>query len=445
MFDRASKKLGLEQAVLGSRQFCETMDSEDALMKNSAKMDAKEMETLLRQGAYAVFNDEADADNIVKEFCEQDIDSILDQRAHVRVVEGGQGGQTTETWLNTKKGFTRAKKSMFTGDSAMQHAEIDVNDPDFWKKVLPDLVTPDMMLDRLRDLLPSTKERGAGNNAGNEEEDEEADSEDEDERDDGMDPEVMDKFMADMTQMMDGILDLQRRGQLPDRERSLCMKLLLRMTLRPDVFEMNQLNTAQDWLTVLEGTRNRRAKSLGPAASVERPTKASAAATSAASSGSARSDSRKGRQTAKALREGQYEEGGIRYHASGRRVRSDKGKRKSALDDSSSTPSVNTGNLRKRIAQSRATDSDDDDDDEAEEDRYAEIYSSSTVKKKGGARGGTPGPSAPTPASKAKAVTSKRGRGRPKSLSVDSEDEVDAMGDEEAYAAPAVKNKRKAR
>jgi hypothetical protein len=32
------------------------------------------------------------------------------------------------------------RKSMFTGELAMEHAEIDVNDPDFWKKVLPDLV-----------------------------------------------------------------------------------------------------------------------------------------------------------------------------------------------------------------------------------------------------------------------------------------------------------------
>lgn len=33
----------------------------------------------------------------------------------------------------------------------MEHAEIDVNDPDFWKKVLPDLVTPDSLLERLAD------------------------------------------------------------------------------------------------------------------------------------------------------------------------------------------------------------------------------------------------------------------------------------------------------
>ena len=40
---------------------------------------------------------------------------------------------------------------MFTGESSMEHAEIDVNDPDFWKKVLPDLVTPDIMFERLSD------------------------------------------------------------------------------------------------------------------------------------------------------------------------------------------------------------------------------------------------------------------------------------------------------
>jgi hypothetical protein len=37
-------------------------------------------------------------------------------------------------------------KSAFTGASAKDHAEIDVDDPDFWKKLLPDLVTPDILL-----------------------------------------------------------------------------------------------------------------------------------------------------------------------------------------------------------------------------------------------------------------------------------------------------------
>jgi len=68
------------------------------------------------------------------------------------------------------------------------------------------------------------------------------------------------KFTKDMIQMMDGILDLQRRGQLPDREKSTCTKLLLRITLREDSFTVEQREQAQTWLTILEGTRNRRVR-----------------------------------------------------------------------------------------------------------------------------------------------------------------------------------------
>lgn len=192
MFDRASRKLGLEQALLGSRQF----EGEEGGDDQGQKMDAKEMETLLRQGAYAVLlEDDAEA---VKEFCEQDIDSILDQRSHVRVVEG----QQTESWLNKKRKGSRANKSMFTGDTAMEHAEIDVNDPDFWKKVLPDLVTPEMMLTALNELSK------AGKQARKEQED------DEEEEEDWRGAELVqqcNKFFSDLSQMMEGIMDLQRR------------------------------------------------------------------------------------------------------------------------------------------------------------------------------------------------------------------------------------------
>jgi superfamily II DNA/RNA helicase len=194
MFDRASRKLGLEQALLGSRQF----EGDDEANNDEQKMDAKEMEALLRQGAYAVLLDE-DAD-AVKEFCEQDIDSILDQRSHVRVVEGKQ----TESWLNKKRKSSRANKSMFTGATAMEHAEIDVNDPDFWKKVLPDLVTPEMMLTTLNNLSKKGKQLAK-------------DEDDEDEDEDDDDPRTAElaaecgKFFNDISQMMEGIMDLQRR------------------------------------------------------------------------------------------------------------------------------------------------------------------------------------------------------------------------------------------
>jgi chromodomain-helicase-DNA-binding protein 7 len=132
MFQRASKKLGLEQALLGDGKF-EQGDIDESIERNK-KLDSKELEQLLREGAYAVMME--DDGKEIQEFCEQDIDSILMQRSHTIVTEGAV---QTESWLNKRKNKTT--KSMFTGDTATEHADVDVNDPDFWKKVLPDLVS----------------------------------------------------------------------------------------------------------------------------------------------------------------------------------------------------------------------------------------------------------------------------------------------------------------
>jgi hypothetical protein len=122
MFDRASKKLGLEQAILG------TFD-QDA---GEDKPTSKEMEQLLKKGAYALLEDEND--EIGKEFVADDIESILEKRTRTRVVEGAK----TASWLN-KKGMN-VTKSKFSTDEA----GIDVDDPLFWQKVMPDFVTPEM-------------------------------------------------------------------------------------------------------------------------------------------------------------------------------------------------------------------------------------------------------------------------------------------------------------
>ena len=46
----------------------------------------------------------------------------------------------------------------------------------------------------------------------------------------------IEKYMKDLSQMMDGMLDLNRRNQLPDRERAICLKLLLRITLKVSIY-----------------------------------------------------------------------------------------------------------------------------------------------------------------------------------------------------------------
>ena len=226
MFDRASRKLGLEQAVLGTRTFAdhEGDDGAGGAVKDDKKVDAKEMELLLKEGAYAVLLDDDEAVQDMKEFYEQDIDKILASRAHVHISEGGQ---KTESWLNKKK-KSRTRKTTFVGEGH-EHADLDVNDPDFWKKVLPDLVTPDSMLEQLESM---------------------DDDEDFNEK----------KFIKDLTSMIDGMLDLNRRGTLPDRERTICQDLLLRFTLNEDFSERDR-EKAQDWLTLIEGTRQRKARS----------------------------------------------------------------------------------------------------------------------------------------------------------------------------------------
>jgi len=145
MFDRASKKLGLEQAVLGS--FGQDEDDD--------KPTSKEMEQLLKRGAYALLEDDNDK---IEQFCADDIDNILATRTRTRVVEGAK----TASWLN-KQGMV-VSKSKFTSDT--KSADLDMNDPLFWQKVMPDFITPMLMIQQLQDLsheiLGTVKKVGRG-------------------------------------------------------------------------------------------------------------------------------------------------------------------------------------------------------------------------------------------------------------------------------------------
>ena len=145
MFDRASKKLGLEQAVLGTFG----QENEDDMPTS------KEMEQLLKKGAYALLEDEND--EIGNQFCADDIDNILAKRTRTRVVEGAK----TASWLN-KQGMV-VSKSRFAGDTSAS-AQVDVDDPMFWQKVMPDFVTPTIMMTKLDELseLLEGKKKGPG-------------------------------------------------------------------------------------------------------------------------------------------------------------------------------------------------------------------------------------------------------------------------------------------
>ncbi|GMH68487.1 hypothetical protein TrRE_jg12733, partial [Triparma retinervis] len=132
MFDRASKKLGLEQAVLG------TFQAED----NDGMPTASEMEKLLKQGAYAMMSGGDGDDDATKSFEKDDIDTILSRRTRTRVVEGAKNS----SWLN-KTGHAVNRQS-FGG----KMNQIDIDDPEFWNKVMPGFCNVDILTRKLKDM-----------------------------------------------------------------------------------------------------------------------------------------------------------------------------------------------------------------------------------------------------------------------------------------------------
>jgi hypothetical protein len=313
MFDRASKKLGLEQAVLG------TFDQ----MDDDIKPTSKEMEQLLKKGAYALLED--GNDEITKSFCADDIDSILAKRTRTRVVEGTK----TASWLN-KSGMV-VSKSKFSADS--KTAGLDMDDPLFWQKVMPDFVTPQIMLQKLEDLSDEVfgtsgkKKKGKGRGRGrwkrkkeeeaNETNEAEKDSleqnegdeagkdqqsgkagiyaaPDDNEKDEGDEKEPEDteadnkasekdeedkeeepedkfqmtrtdirkvaKFISDLKSMMEGVFDEADDDALPAEGKAVAQKLLLTISVKEKLFNEEQRHLARSMLKRLEGNRRRRCR-----------------------------------------------------------------------------------------------------------------------------------------------------------------------------------------
>uniref|UniRef100_A0A7N6APP1 DNA helicase n=1 Tax=Anabas testudineus TaxID=64144 RepID=A0A7N6APP1_ANATE len=110
MFDKASLKLGLDKAVLQSMSGRENANS------GVQQLSKKEIEDLLRKGAYGALMDEEDEGS---KFCEEDIDQILQRRTHTITIE------------SEGKGSTFAKASFV---AAGNRTDISLEDPDFWQK-----------------------------------------------------------------------------------------------------------------------------------------------------------------------------------------------------------------------------------------------------------------------------------------------------------------------
>ncbi|EAY22527.1 Type III restriction enzyme, res subunit family protein [Trichomonas vaginalis G3] len=108
MFTRASMKLGLDQAILDSGQ-------------NAAQeMTPKEIETLIKRGAYYIFNEDDDAGD---KFVTEDVDQILEN--HTRTL--------SKSVVDQESAFSRTQ---FIIDKDGE--QLDLNDKNFWDRVIPE-------------------------------------------------------------------------------------------------------------------------------------------------------------------------------------------------------------------------------------------------------------------------------------------------------------------
>ncbi|XP_075597457.1 chromodomain-helicase-DNA-binding protein 8 [Balearica regulorum gibbericeps] len=141
MFDKASLKLGLDKAVLQS------MSGREGNIAGIQQFSKKEIEDLLRKGAYAAIMEEDDEGS---KFCEEDIDQILLRRTTTITIEsegkgstfakvpprvlpavGGRTSSTSEVGVNISRSFNQSQASFVASEN---RTDIALDDPNFWQK-----------------------------------------------------------------------------------------------------------------------------------------------------------------------------------------------------------------------------------------------------------------------------------------------------------------------
>eukprot|EP00494_Astrolonche_serrata_P027703 UN27967 len=117
MFDRASKKLGLNAAIMSG------FETKDGLPVGTTSKDQMSvMDKMLRFGAYGVFQDD---DSAATKFVESNIDDILEHNSHKI---------NTSTEGTRKLGGINFSRTNFESKEA--DSGLDINDADFWDKIL---------------------------------------------------------------------------------------------------------------------------------------------------------------------------------------------------------------------------------------------------------------------------------------------------------------------
>lgn len=121
MFHSASLKLGLDRAVLAHQRQNTNPDESSSKRKSKAEREeqAKEIDQLLKKGAYDVFND--DDDKEAQRFMDTDIDQLLEQSSRKVTY-----GETATTSLSSGLGsFSKASFVASTGDGEGKDVDLD--------------------------------------------------------------------------------------------------------------------------------------------------------------------------------------------------------------------------------------------------------------------------------------------------------------------------------
>eukprot|EP00547_Thalassionema_nitzschioides_P006181 CAMPEP_0194218418 /NCGR_PEP_ID=MMETSP0156-20130528/23714_1 /TAXON_ID=33649 /ORGANISM="Thalassionema nitzschioides, Strain L26-B" /LENGTH=2173 /DNA_ID=CAMNT_0038947761 /DNA_START=65 /DNA_END=6583 /DNA_ORIENTATION=- len=126
MFHSASMKLGLDRAVLAHQRQQDGDDGDGSSKKKDKQLQAKEIDELLKKGAYDVFRDEDDKE--AQKFMETDIDQLLEQSA-TKVTYG-------KDTSSISSGLGSFSKASFVADIGDGAKDVDLDDPDFWEKAV---------------------------------------------------------------------------------------------------------------------------------------------------------------------------------------------------------------------------------------------------------------------------------------------------------------------
>ena len=240
MFERASRKLGLEQAVLSNMNTAAATAGKQQQQRGNSTgrgesgigLSKDEIAQMLKHGVYALYKDEEASAKASATFCEEDIGQILERRSKRMV------------WCNDMQGSTFSKATFrLDGDAG---ADVDVNAPDFWEKVMPAAATSKSLFDQLTGIVTS-KDASA------------------------KDAWRRDKKLEFLTSLQGLVADLvksynEAKGIQPLERDTLKSVLLLCISHSAELFSPPEVADLQKWLDDVDYSRRRRqaSTSLSP-------------------------------------------------------------------------------------------------------------------------------------------------------------------------------------